>query len=170
MSNRTAMRNRLHLHGPARIDATGTRRRLQALSVLGWSMRALSEQCSVSRLTLVELLSGKTTSVFRRTAAAVATTFDELWNVPATGPQAAQTRSRALAKGWAPPMAWDEIDDPRDVPAGEYKPRKRRSSDEVAQEHTFLRKCGLTDDDIAQRLDMKTESLLRALERHEEAA
>ena len=40
--------------------------------------------------------------------AEVARLYAELWDVPSTEPDAAVLRGHARARGWVPPLAWDD--------------------------------------------------------------
>lgn len=99
--------------GRARVDATGTRRRLQALVAIGWSQRRLANRLGLAD-TSVHLIIGAA-GVQAETARRVRALYDELWDQPAPDGQSA-TVARAYARnaGWLPPMAWD--DDLIDVP------------------------------------------------------
>lgn len=111
-------------YGP-RVDATGTQRRLQALMVLGWSQKKLAHYLHLPQQHMSKMLTA--TQVNGSTAQAVSELYDRLWNL--TPPQAtrhdksAASRARiyATARGWLPPMAWDDatIDDPNVGPGAE---------------------------------------------------
>jgi transcriptional regulator with XRE-family HTH domain len=91
-----------------------TVRRIHALMTLGWSQTRLAEkiglsQADVSRLTRQTLVTVKS----HRT---IADLFEQLWNVEppevTTGDRVSvsKTKRLAAARGWLPPMAWDDID------------------------------------------------------------
>lgn len=99
--------------GKRLIDATGTKRRLQALVYAGWPMRALDRRLDFQpgrchKLVLTDL-------VKRSTAHKVAQLYDELWDKPAPKQTRVKAHNQAKAKGWAPCGAWDDdqIDDPK---------------------------------------------------------
>lgn len=103
--------------GPLTVPATGTNRRIYALCALGYHMReidrALGKQfgfCSQLKRYPV---------VHRKTAVAVAEVYDR-WcgTVPEETPLRSRQRKIAAARGWAPPLAWDAIDDPNAKPRG----------------------------------------------------
>lgn len=116
-----------HLHGRRRtIDATGTHRRLQALTAIGWTDEALAAQLGVTRGALYQLR--QRSKVYRPTERRVSALYNRLWQTP--GPSSA-ARTRAADAGWLPPLWWDDarIDDPT------YDPRAdvhAPSVDEVA--------------------------------------
>lgn len=95
----------------------GTRRRLHALTAVGWSAHALAERLGVTQ-GVVAALSTRTKRVHPSTAAAVRRLYDDLWDQ--TPPAAGSERARryAAAQGWPPPMAWDDddLDDPAATP------------------------------------------------------
>jgi hypothetical protein len=88
------------------IDATGSRRRIQALMAIGHPSRDIAARCGWSHGEAV-LEVTRRQWVQRKTAATVARVYDEMCMT--VGPSAL-TRRRALAKGWPPPLAWDDID------------------------------------------------------------
>lgn len=94
----------------SRLPAAGTCRRLQALAALGWPSAAIAARLQVSDAAVIARTTSSRT-VDRRTAARVRRVYDEL--SMSVGPSSI-TRKRALAKGWVPPLAWDDdtIDDP----------------------------------------------------------
>jgi hypothetical protein len=104
-----------------RIDATGTRRRLQALVATGWAPAALGRQLDRSASNLRRILT--TQAVSSRTAREVDDLYERLWNTrpaqdtPARQRRADAARAEARAAGWPPPLAWDDIDSDPDPPA-----------------------------------------------------
>ena len=103
-----------------RVDALGTRRRVQALVACGWSLPLVAEVAGIDTQVMHRL--DDATHVEARTARAVAAAYDELWNVapPAATRwergSIARARNVARKRGYAPPLAWDDIDDPACVP------------------------------------------------------
>ena len=96
--------------GPLMIDATGTQRRLQALARLGWSWRHVGAELGVSAARVSAMLKAK--RVRRDTAAKILALYDR-WSMT-VGPST-HSRSRAIEKGWPPPLDWEgrDIDNPR---------------------------------------------------------
>lgn len=97
------------------IPSLGTMRRLQALTVMGWSMRDLSERCDLQESTLAALRNPIHKMTRPRFAATVADLYAELSDTRGPGRYAA---ARARNRGWFPPAAWDDdaIDDPNATP------------------------------------------------------
>lgn len=94
---------------PRRIDATGTRRMIQALMALGWSQRAMDRRLGFEKGAIYKLT--KRAQVLQSTADRIARLYDEL-SMTVPGPSYASSRAKALAerRGWVPPLAWDDAD------------------------------------------------------------
>lgn len=107
----------------ARIDATGTRRRIRALIAIGWTQTAIAARLgwTVQNLSARMVQGTRGTEVTERTRKAVVTMYDDLWQQPQTGGHATRARALAARHGWPPPLAWDDdaIDDPTASPAVE---------------------------------------------------
>lgn len=107
-----------------KVDATGTRRRLQALMSLGWSASELGRRIGVLPSNMHYPLHGEQVTAAR--ARSIRHLYDDLWDqhpVPRNRQHAACiTRATSAARrlGWAPPAAWDDdaIDDPAARPHG----------------------------------------------------
>lgn len=99
---------------PRMVDPTGTVRRIQALQAIGWNCRDIGTRCDKgdewARLV------ARSKRVTTTTAFAVAQVYDELCMTVPEGVYAERTRRQAREKGYAPPLAWDDIDDPSEVP------------------------------------------------------
>lgn len=161
------IRSRLEILGPtARIDATGTRRRLQALVALGWSRTKLAEALGGHRDVVSRYMLRDQVTV--ATARAVRSLYDRMWD---TAPPehdrwdasaAAYARRTAERRGWAPPMAWDDetIDDPAAKPHIEAPV----VIDEVAVKRALDgdRSVSLTKEERAEAVRIGTEIRLSA--------
>ena len=102
---------RILTHGePTRgeISAEGSRRRLRALAVMGWTLGAISERSGLHRRTLSAVRSNDAEHVKAETAAAIASLFDQI-GMEAGGSEVIARDARA--RGWMGPLAWDDIDD-----------------------------------------------------------
>lgn len=114
---------RLNLADGVSIDATGTRRRIQGLVCLGYSVSHIAERLGWTSANFHGLLAHQG-QVTVATAKAVADLYDALSMTPnrASDHRGKIARSRAVryaaAMGWVPPLAWDEdtIDDPYTEP------------------------------------------------------
>lgn len=100
------------------VPTLGTARRIQALACLGWSTAELSRRLGMHRSYLLKTLDRDTVEAM--TALAVRRLYDELSMTWCTTLAASRTAAEARARGWAPPLAWDEraIDDPDAQPHG----------------------------------------------------
>lgn len=97
------------------VIAVGSRRRLQALAVMGWTQRDIGARCGLEDSVLSVIQSGRVLRTAAAKAAAIAAVYEELQNQ--RGPSANAT-VRALNRGWAPPAAWDDPDDLAERPKG----------------------------------------------------
>jgi hypothetical protein len=148
-----------HVSARARIPATGTTRRLQALVAAGWQQSDLCVRIGVIPTNGTSLFTGKKLLVTAERARRVESLFRELQLVP--GP-CERSRRRAQKLGWALPMQWDEdsIDDPTaqpDTSAGEKVPFEERWAEIV--------ELGLGWRDAIQRWRMTPAALAKRLER-----
>lgn len=126
---RRGMRSKRYLRGVERlyIDATGTARRIRALQALGWRFVDIDKALGRNPTGANACWSHNVISQERvhvDTAAAVAEVYERLCMT--LGPSA-KTRSLAAGKGWLPPLAWDNIDDPNERPARMFRPNRRKS-------------------------------------------
>lgn len=110
------------------VDATGTRRRLQALAALGWSWNVIGSKLG-QKGTNIGFTALKRTWVYPETAQKIKALFNELEMIPPpsdntpAGNPVKVVKTRAARKGWLPPFAWEEdlIDDPYALPTGVTK-------------------------------------------------
>jgi hypothetical protein len=104
------------------LDATGTRRRIQALVAIGHTYRSIARTAGCSFRRLQAICDGQTT-VRQALADKVAKAYREMSDTP--GPDT-RARNRAAANDWPPPAAWDDdtIDDPAaEADLGDTVPR-----------------------------------------------
>ncbi|WP_157850355.1 helix-turn-helix domain-containing protein [Mycolicibacterium llatzerense] len=143
------------------IDATGTRRRLQALIAYGYTQSDLAARLGITDSTLSKIVV-RDGDVLAVTARNVATMFDALQTTPGTS---ARSRRRGAANRWPVPMAWDEdtIDDPGAQPA----PVDREKVSFLDRYDEMRHELGISDVDIARKLGMKFDTLLRQLQRYD---
>lgn len=158
----------------ARVDATGTRRRFQALQAIGWSQQALADRLDTTQTVVGRITRGEQTRVLASTAVRVREIYDALWNTPPVARDGSsraridRTRRYAAAQGWATAMAWDddEIDDPSARPDGAVTElstyRKLPSHEELLW---LVDDLGETHEAIAQRFDVHIKTVKTALAR-----
>lgn len=99
------------------VSPLGAQRRIQALGWMGWTNRQIAERSGVSLRTVEAITWGFTRSgrILVGIHDKIAATYRALENDK--GPSTLRT-SRAERAGWAPPAAWDDIDDPNEEPQG----------------------------------------------------
>lgn len=152
----------------AQIDATGTRRRLQALIAMGWTQGAIARHLGMHPRPVSTLV--HTRKVTASTARRITAAYDQLWNADplkhgVTAQAAARSRNEATRKGWPGPLAWDDatIDDPAATPdLGDTRNRPGVTRAEIE----WLLAAGETDlAVIAARVGVKEDAVEKALER-----
>lgn len=109
---------------PRAVASTGTRRRIQALVALGHSMARIAGALDISQQAAWNMANRPTAYTRRATAVRVANLYDS-WSMRlpdmtpgAARKQALYARTVAKKRGFAPPLAWDDIDDPAEQPYG----------------------------------------------------
>ncbi|TAJ21803.1 MAG: hypothetical protein EPO65_00450 [Dehalococcoidia bacterium] len=98
------------------VPSVGSQRRIRALARLGWSSREISRRMGRER-SFVQKVMGRAT-LEQATVDAITRLYDELSMTWCTSPAAARVAADARAKGWPPPLAWDDedLDDPDGQP------------------------------------------------------
>lgn len=157
-------------HGRASVDATGTRRRIQALAVVGWPFKQIAARAGVSEYTPGRVLTRP--RVYVGTANSIADVYDEIATLD---PQqhgisafaANRTRNYARSQGWADPVFWEDyggIDDP-DAPetATEGGTPRYVALSEDAQ---WLMSAGYSLEHAAQRLGVTRAYLDQCIRRY----
>lgn len=146
------------------VDATGTRRRLQALMALGHTLPEIAKELGVGVSSLQQTVDGRWAMIRSGTAAKVAQVYRRLSLVTAPPSRfAEQARNQAMARGWHGPMAWDDIDDPACVPdPTEPSAPRHVHPDDVAE----LAGLGLDDEAMGKRLGVSERTILRARAAH----
>jgi hypothetical protein len=136
------------------ISSTGTCRRVRALAALGWSFPQQAKRLGVSPQRVRELsLLGDNSWVTPETADGVSDLFEQLSATPGDSTKA---RRHAARNGWLPPLAWDDLDDPRESP-DRFGPCGQEFVDEVAVERSLDGDdIDLTDRELIAALQMGT--------------
>lgn len=140
------------------IDPTGSVRRLQALRALRWPVQVLEARYNRS------LRPPDDTRVAAGYARYIRSVYEELSATP--GPSA-RVASLAVRRGWAPPLAWEDvdIDDPRAEPLP-WRGRTQRSADELVEDAEFIiRTTNANLNAAAARLGVHRNTLDKARER-----
>lgn len=98
------------------IDATGSTRRVQALSRLGHSYAAICKAAATCPNRIVSIANGRQPTIRRDLADRINTAYTQLATyAPPTNKHTTRTRNVARAKGWRDPQWWEDyghIDDP----------------------------------------------------------
>lgn len=162
---------KLH-NNPRRVDAIGSRRRVHALMRLGHNGATIAAAAGIpSADSMLQSISNRW--VNRGTAARIRAAYDQL--SMALG-SSNKTRGRAIARGWLPPIAWDDdtIDDPNAQPmleqhvdVDEVAVRRALSGDrpesmrraEILEAIRLGHQQGLDDVTLGERLGMATNAV-----------
>lgn len=107
------------------VDATAARRRLRALTALGFTLPVLAQETGSTPGTIGSLRQGRRRRLRITLDRSIAEAYDRLWDADPGGygaspSGATRARNWARACGWAPPVALDDdrITDPTYVPVG----------------------------------------------------
>lgn len=95
------------------VDATPSRRRIQALGCMGWPHEALRDKSGVSFSVIQALCSGRRKQVQRYTHEKLAAVYEEICMLDGCN---ARAKQYAIRKRWIPPLGWDDIDDLNEKP------------------------------------------------------
>lgn len=100
------------------VPGVGTRRRVQALAAIGWPLTVQARRMGATTQQVWEFahVDRPVSAVNHRRAEAL---FESLSATP--GPSS-RVRRMAAERGWVPPLAWDDIDDPDGLPDLEGEP------------------------------------------------
>ncbi|MDM4721135.1 hypothetical protein QTQ03_16580 [Micromonospora sp. WMMA1363] len=104
---------------PHVVDATGARRRLQALGAIGWDQSTLGPRIGWQVGAINLIVRGRRTRIEQATNERIHQMYEELSATPAPDGYASKVARRAAQRnGWVPPLAWDDdtIDDPHAQP------------------------------------------------------
>lgn len=145
-------------------NATGTRRRLQALMVLGYPLPGIAQQVGVAYSNLLETANGTWSTIRTPTAQKITVLYRRLSLTPAPPTRTAElARNEAMKRGWHGPLAWDDIDDPACEPEScQVTEPGHVHPDDVAE----LAGRGLDDREIGRRLGVSDRTILRARAAH----
>lgn len=158
--------NSVHL----RVDATGTVRRIQALTAIGWPQQTIAVHAGINPAYIPTLV--RRTRIFASTADKIAAAYEELSDRRPTKcgvdkRQAKRARNWAAAHRWPPPVYWDKVgleclDDPDFTPM--YKVLR---AEIIAQDaHWLMTVGGLDRDQAAARIGVARFTIDRALREH----
>ena len=115
----------LHDYRPAdssHVSPLGAQRRLRALHALGYTLRQLADETGCPLTSIKDHIHGHWPVIEAKNDQAIREAFERLsMHLPASDDkyeQAGITRARNAARrrGWAVPLAWDDIDNPDETP------------------------------------------------------
>jgi hypothetical protein len=150
-------------------DATGTRRRLQALVAIGWPQAELARRLGLRRRRFEALM--RRDRIPAQTAADVEGLYDRIWHQWPRGRHADGARAHAAALGWPVPAAWDDdpgphcIDDPAAAPPDGWQPNpraKRRAADLAEDADFIIITQGVSREQAARRIGVTKQALEKA--------
>lgn len=146
------------------VDATGVRRRLQALAAAGWSLNDLAAALYVNR-NVVHRWQTFDMRIHERNARRVADLYDR---IGLDEGRSAQSRSTAARHGWPPPIEWDDanIDDPKARPLDVDGPPRYHERAVPFVDIELLVMSGETWERACSRLGIAKEALDRRLRRN----
>lgn len=140
-------------------------RRIRALQALGWSVPQIAKRCDMSFQHLYMLSRHETAYV--TTLETIVGVYDVLsMSLPPETNMgerigASRARNHARRMGWPPPLAWSDIDDPDEEPAGwQYRPAAR--ADNLRE--LVVEGAGITE--ACRRLHVTQDALEKWCERH----
>lgn len=144
-----------------RVNVTPTRRRVQALHCLGWTLEAIAEAAGYRSLQAINRALSRQ-RITPTTAERIATAYEALSMT--VGPSDA-ARRRAQRLGFAPPLAWDDIDTDLEPRGTGYRSVHKRSNDEMTAEAAHLLGLGVSIHQAAKQLGVTVAAIEKATER-----
>lgn len=151
-----------YLGRPLAVPTLGFRRRIEALQAIGWSVNAIADRLGID----VRVLPARMKSTYVRSVMfeRMAAIYNELCMTVPSDRYANRRRTIARRKGYAPPLAWDDID--TDLEPVKVADRKR---DTVA-EYEHLTSLGESQDQALKQLGITLDGLEQAMRRERRAA
>ncbi|GEB16696.1 hypothetical protein [Pimelobacter simplex] len=157
-------KQRLLAGGATKVAAHGTRRRIQALRALGYSLRELAEVGGWGSAHAAFKYPLIANTITAETARRVLKVYNRLSMTPASGPRVGRNLRLARRNGWAPPLAWEGID--MDDPTAEpWRPDSRRRVGRLDVVHArvedfdWLVSQGESEEQAAVRLGVRLDTL-----------
>lgn len=143
----------------AHIDNTGTRRRIEALMLAGWSQMHIAQALDVSRQRVHTYRTGS--KVTAATARTVRDLHHQWWDKP--GPEVRAT-NLARRRGYVPTAVWDDIDDPNETPDTGAATQPGATAENIAW--LLRHDPEATPRQLAHRLGITKDGIDRALRRN----
>lgn len=147
------------------VDATPSRRRLQALAVQGFPVPYLAQEVDMVKPALVDLRSGMRSNTLVSCSVKIRLVHDELWDadplalgIPARSVNTAKGCARR--GGWFPTEAWADIDDLKCEPTAKPTPKYVRTAEDYRE---LTERFGLDRRQAAERLGMSVDAVNAAI-------
>lgn len=168
---------RWHRHNgiPRAIPARGAQRRIQALMALGYTSEDIRLAAGWHhRNAVLRILTGQKGRpcvwVERNTHQTICDVFEQLcMKVPDLTWYRKRARTLALNKGYAPPLAWDDIDNDEAPRLDQTCPSPRKTGVDL-DEFDRLVEFGESEEQAARRLGVTTSAIERARQRARKVA
>ena len=147
------------------VTEVGLARRIKALNRLGWSLREIARDTGIHFDNLQRLRDRVDSRKYVQAVVrdAVLATYQRLQMTPApTTRWSIVVVNRATRMGWPPPMAWDDIDDPAEVPSLGWKPVRNRPATELFAELDHLTSLGVSEWQAAKQLGVTVDAIEKA--------
>lgn len=160
-------RTRLYLKrsGSMVVPSIGTIRRVQALVALGHSMRDIDNALGRCHGYTSMKLSRYPVTTYPKVAEEYANLYERLCMVRPEGAYANRTRKIAARKGWAPPLAWNDIDDPDERPATPETADRRFTVAALLEDAEWLADADHSLTEVLNRLDVNRNTFRDACRR-----
>lgn len=156
------------------VTTLGLTRRVRALAAMGWTMPNIAEACQVHHDTIVDVRRRQADFTSRKVRTGIVAGYDHLSvtfpNAGTKQEKAGITRARnhAIKQGWAPPLAWDDIDDPNERPGRPASEPERGKAGSVApmlEDAEWLADSDLSLTAVVERLDVNRNTFRDACRR-----
>ena len=146
--------------GHGYVPRLGATRRVRALQRLGWTMPLIAQHAGVKIRTVHSVVDPAQGAqlVARATHDAIETAYRALCMTP--GPDA-RNRRMGERRGWAPPLAWDDVDNPDEQPDYGTPGGRDMPVDQLAAEVARLTARGLSAAQIPLQPDVSERPAVR---------
>lgn len=98
---------------PLRVDSLGSTRRLRALMTIGHTQQRIASELGWSKFKVNAIVIGRHQLIGVTKAREIAAVFERLSGVPG---DSQRVRAWAARRGWLAPLAWEDIDNPEEIP------------------------------------------------------
>jgi hypothetical protein len=152
-----------------RVSSLGYRRRIEALQAIGWNLREITDALGIRNVGTLTTRLYRSEWVSRENHAHMAEVYERLCMTPKNGPASSRTLRHAERRGYAPPLAWDDIDDPDEQPHRGAQ-RTYRGGELLLAEYDHLIRGGIGHEEAIARLEVTPGAIEQARHRHKREA